>query len=173
METGLRNIKLFIYFFLFLFSFSLFSQTVFDQERENMAMDLTQIKILTEKNNWLKSDSLLQSVQSRWKEEVLPIILEDHMDEKRFDQYYQRIDRIDQQLNLIENQIKNRQKKDLDSLVNLTIWSISHHPRGFDVPEERYTLKDWIFGLSIGFGYLLFAILFGLHLRRTFYKEIK
>ncbi len=67
--------------------------------------------------------------------------------------------------------ITQKKTDQIESLVNQIIWGISHHPRGFDVPDPVYTVWDWVFGLGIGLGFCVFITCFGLYLRRSYYRR--
>jgi predicted metal-binding transcription factor (methanogenesis marker protein 9) len=91
----------------------------------------------------------------------------------KFKEYVDRIDQVEAGLAELRRLLKDNKSEEVPAHVNAIIWSISHHPRGFDVPPPVYKWWDWVFGLGIGLGWCVFAIFFGLYLRRSYYRRYK
>jgi len=150
---------------------TVFAQEKFIDVREDMAKNLTQVKKLAGESKWEEAKAALLTAKDIWNNEVKTLILEDQNKEKRFSEYFNRMNKIETNLENVSVPLKGEDVVEIEKSVNAAIWSISHHPAGFNVPSREYTVGDWIFGLSIGFGTIILAIFFGLYLRRSFYKR--
>lgn len=156
----------------------LFTQNAIAQEkiidvRQNMANELTSVKTTVSGNDWAEALSSFNSAKDIWDNEVKPLLIEDEKTEKRFLEYFGRIDEVEEGLSGLAQSLAAKKNEEVETKVNAIIWSISHHPRGFDVPEPVYKWWDWVFGLGIGLGWCGFAIFFGLYLRRSYYRRYK
>jgi hypothetical protein len=113
----------------------------------------------------------LAEAKKIWEAEVRPMISDGVKTNGQFQEYYDRIQEVEQNLDLLAAGLEAGETGRIETLVNAAIWAISHHPRGFDVPPPHYTIWDWVFGLSIGLGFCVFAVVFGLYLRRSYYRR--
>jgi len=147
------------------------AQEKFIDVREDMAKNLTQVKKLADEAKWEDAKTTLLTAKDIWANEVKTLILEDQNKGKRFSEYFDRLAVIETNLEDISSYLTAKDAAKTEETVNATIWSISHQPAGFKTPPQEYTAGDWIFGLSIGFGTIILAIVFGLYLRRSFYKR--
>lgn len=147
------------------------AQEKFIDVRQKMADKLTEVKVQTQAGNWEKAEVILAEASATWNTEVKPLILEGVKKDSQFQEYYNRISEVENELNKISQGIQSQDFEKVITSVNATIWAISHHPRGFDVPPPRYTVWDWVFALTIGLGFCIFAIWFGLYLRRSYYRR--
>ncbi len=142
--------------------------------RQNMANELTSVKTAVSGNDWAEALSSFNKAKDIWQNEVKPLLVEDEKAEKpRFLEYFGRIDEVEEGLSGLAQSLQSSKETEIETKVNAIIWSISHHPRGFDVPEPVYKWWDWVFGLGIGLGWCVFAIFFGLYLRRSYYRRYK
>lgn len=141
--------------------------------RQNMADALTAVKTAVSQNDWAEALSSFNSAKSIWEDDVKPLLVEDEKTEKRFLEYFGRIGEVEDGLNSLGQILAAQSTQEVEPKVNAIIWSISHHPRGFDVPPPVYQWWDWVFGLGIGLGWCVFAIFFGLYLRRSYYRRYK
>lgn len=141
--------------------------------RQNMADALTAVKTAVSQNDWAEALSSFNRARDIWNDEVKPLLVEDEKTEKRFLEYFGRIGEVEDGLNSLGQILTAQSTQEVEPKVNAIIWSISHHPRGFDVPPPVYQWWDWVFGLGIGLGWCVFAIFFGLYLRRSYYRRYK
>ncbi|MHC4104074.1 MAG: hypothetical protein ACYSR9_03980 [Planctomycetota bacterium] len=154
----------------------LLAQTLLAQEkiidvRQEMADNLTEVKEAAARDDWAGAQNSFNKAKQTWQNEVKPLLVEDQAGKKRFSEYFGRMDEVEAGLNDLTQLLQTKKQPEIESKVNAIIWSISHHPRGFDVPEPRYSTWDWVFGLGIGLGFCLFAVVFGLYLRRSYYRR--
>jgi hypothetical protein len=159
-----------------LLSFLLLVQFAFGQEkfidvRQNMANRLTEVKTAVKNNDWAAARENFEKAKSIWGQDVKPIITEGVKTDSQFQEYFNRIAEVEDNLEAVSRAIDAQAAGDIEAKVNAAIWGISHHPRGFDLPKPRYSVWDWIFGLGIGVGFCLFATLFGLYLRKSYYRR--
>jgi len=162
--------SLFLSIFL-LFSSVLYSQERFIDVRQKMADALTQVKNDALLANWSKVETSLAEVENIWLTEVKPMITEEVKKDSQYQEYLNRLEEVEMNLNRLKETLKSRDQDKMETLVNATIWAISHHPRGFKVPPPRYSIWDWVFALTIGLGFCFLAIWFGLYLRRSYYRR--
>ncbi|UCF43409.1 MAG: hypothetical protein JSV99_00305 [Planctomycetota bacterium] len=141
--------------------------------RQNMADALTSVKTAVSQNDWAEALSSFNSAKDIWADDVKPLLVEDEKTEKRFLEYFGRIGEVEDGLSSVGQLLAAKNTGEIEPKVNAIIWSISHHPRGFDVPAPVYKWWDWVFGLGIGLGWCAFAIFFGLYLRRSYYRRYK
>jgi hypothetical protein len=141
--------------------------------RQSMADSLTSVKTAVSQNDWAEALNSFNSAKDTWDNEVKPLLIDDEKTEKRFLEYFGRIDEVEEGLSSLAQSLAAKKNEEVETKVNAIIWSISHHPRGFDVPEAVYKWWDWVFGLGIGLGWCVFAIFFGLYLRRSYYRRYK
>jgi hypothetical protein len=92
---------------------------------------------------------------------------------EQFREYFKRMAEIEENLNSLAQILEGKNTEGIESKANAVIWGISHHPRGFDLPKPRYSAWDWVFALGIGLGFCIFATVFGLHLRKSYYRRYK
>ncbi|HOI44062.1 MAG TPA: hypothetical protein PLX50_00465 [Candidatus Aminicenantes bacterium] len=149
------------------------AQEKFIDVRQAMADDLTAVKAAAARSEWDAAAGSFEKGRSLWLNEVKPMIVSGAKGDPQFSEYFDRIGDVEADLDRVVLSLKNRDAGGAESAVNAVIWGISHHPRGFDVPAARYTVWDWVFGLGIGVGFCVFAVLFGLHLRRSYYRRYK
>lgn len=147
------------------------AQEKFIDVRQEMADSLTEVKDAVSENNWASALESFNKAKDIWQNEVKPLIVEDNKTEKRFDEYFGRMNEVQEDLNKLGQLVQNKQSTEIESKVNAIIWGISHHPRGFDVPDRVYNVWDWVFGLGIGLGFCVFAVVAGLYLRRSYYRR--
>jgi len=169
----IKRIILFLVLFLaiiLLFN-SLQAQEKFIDVRQRMANELSKVKVQAEARNWEKARAILAEALSTWSIEVRPLIVEGLKKDSQFQEYYNRLPEVEGSLKKISESVQSGNTESVVNLVNATIWAISHHPRGFDVLPPRYTVWDWVFALSIGLGFCIFAIWFGWYLRRSYYRR--
>jgi len=145
------------------------AQERFIDVRQAMADALTAAKSSAVKGDWTAAGTALESARTIWTREVRPLILEGVKTDDGFKEYAGRIGEVESDVEAVAAAIASRDAAEAEARANAAIWGISHHPRGFDVPAPRYSTWDWVFGLSIGIGFCVFAIWFGLYLRRSYY----
>jgi hypothetical protein len=160
------------------FGFLIFAQNISAQERfidvrQMMADELTSVKTSVANQNWMGAKESLQEAKTIWLNEVKPLVVEGVKTNEQFQEYFNRIGEVEKGLDGLDLLLAGHKVQEIDSKVNAIIWAISHQPRGFDVPQARYSTWDWIFGLSIGIGFCIFAFYFGLYLRRSYYHRYK
>ena len=146
-------------------------QEKFIDVRQNMADNLSGIKTAVKEADWDGALEKFRTARQIWEADVKPIITEGVKSDTQFQEYFDRIGEVEAGLNSTGQLLENRSAADIEAKINAIIWGISHHPRGFNVPNPRYTIWDWIFGLGIGLGFILFATVFGLRLRRSYYRR--
>ncbi len=166
-----RNICLLVLASVLMFTGRALAQEKFIDVREDMAASLTKVKESAAEGNWSVARENLNKAKDIWKDEVKGLILEDQGKGKRFQEYFDRINEIKTGLETVRQSLRRKKADAVKTAVNAVIWSISHQPRGFDVDPPRYTAWDWVFALTIGFGFIIFTIFFGLYLRRSFYRR--
>jgi len=162
--------------YLLAFSFLLLSQAALSQEkftdvRQRMADDLTAVKVSLQANDRAAALEHFADAKKVWEAEVRPMITEGVKTNNQFQEYFERMAEVDGHFVSLAQELESAGSKQVESRVNAMIWAISHHPRGFKVPPPRYTVWDWVFGLGIGIGFCVFAVVFGLYLRRSFYRR--
>ena len=139
--------------------------------RQEMADNLTSVKTAVKDNDWVAAQDSFDKAKDTWQNEVKPLLVEDQKEEKpRFQEYFGRIGEVEENLDKLAQLVAGRDAE-IESQVNAIIWGISHHPKGFDVGPPKYSAWDWVFGLGIGLGWCVFAIFFGLYLRRSYYRR--
>ena len=158
---------------LFVFARTIVAQEKFIDVRQAMADSLTSVKTAVKNNDWDGAFSHFQKAKSIWEQEVKPMITGGVKTDTQYEEYFKRIAEIQGNLNGLAQLLEARKSEDIEPKANAIIWGISHHPRGFAVPKPRYTAWDWVFGLGIGIGFCLLATVFGLHLRRSYYRRYK
>jgi len=162
--------------FLLILSFLFFAHAVLSQERFNdvrqqMADHLTAVKTWLRANDREGAKKRFDEAQKVWETDVKRMITEGVKTNDQFQEYFDRMTEVDEHFAALAQELESGEAPKVESRVNAIIWAISHHPRGFKVPPPRYTMWDWVFGLSIGIGFCVFAIVFGLHLRRSYYRR--
>ena len=168
MRKIMSLLKVFIILF---FVQNIIAQERFIDVRQDMADNLSSIKIAVEKSDWEEARKSFQKALNIWQQEIKPMIVEGVKTDEQFQEYFDRLDEIDRDFQNLSQLLGNTEDSKIEAQVNALIWGISHHPRGFDVPNPRYSIWDWIFGLGIGIGFCLFAIFFGMYLRRSYYRR--
>ncbi|GEM_PF-1199315 len=146
-------------------------QEKFNDVRQSMADRLTEVKTAVRTADRTAARVNLDKARQIWETEVWPMIAEGVQTNDQFAEYFDRRQEIETNLNVLASELDAGASDRIESLVNATIWSISHHPRGFGVPRPRYTVWDWVFALTIGIGFCVFAVVFGLYLRRSYYRR--
>jgi len=117
--------------------------------RQEMADNLTSVKTAAKNNDWAAAQDSFDKAKDTWRSEVKPLLIEDEKTEKRFLEYFGRINEVEDGLNKLAQLVESRDAE-IESQVNAIIWGISHHPKGFDVGPPKYSVWDWVFGLGIG-----------------------
>jgi hypothetical protein len=148
-----------------------FSQERFNDVRQGMADFLTAVKTGAKTADFDSAEENLSAAGKAWTEDVKPLILEGVRTSDQFQEYFDRIPEVEAGLAELARGIERRDPLEVERRVNSVIWAISHHPRGFDIPQPRYTAWDWVFGLSIGIGFCILAVVSGLYLRRSYYRR--
>ena len=166
---------IFLFIALGVLSFALNSraQEKFIDVRQEMANRLTAVKSAAAKTDWASALENLARAKDIWLGEVKPMINEGLKTDEKFSEYFKRMPEIEANLNSLAQILEDKNTEGIESKVNAVIWGISHHPRGFDVPNPRYSIWDWVFALGIGVGFCIFATFFGLYLRRSYYRRYK
>lgn len=147
------------------------SQEKFNDVRQRLADFLTAVKTAARASDQEAARKSFEEAQKTWTAEVKPMIVEGLRSNDQFQEYFDRMADVDTNLAMLAQEMDLPDLQKIEARVNSIIWGISHHPRGFSVPAPRYTAWDWVFGLGIGIGFCLFAILFGLYLRRSYYRR--
>ena len=168
-----KIISLLKVFIILFFVQNIIAQERFIDVRQDMADNLSSIKIAVEKSDWEEARKSFQKALNIWQQEVKPMIVEGVKTDEQFQEYFDRLDEIDRDFQNLSQLLGNTEDSEIEAQVNALIWGISHHPRGFDVPNPRYSIWDWIFGLGIGIGFCLFAVFFGMYLQRSYYRRYK
>jgi hypothetical protein len=148
-----------------------FCQERFNDVRQGMADLLTAVKTASSVADLDSAGRNLAAAGRAWTEDVKPLILEGVRTSDQFQEYFDRIPVVETGLAELAREIERGDLQEVDLRVNAIIWAISHHPRGFDIPQPRYTAWDWIFGLTIGIGFCILAVVSGLYLRRSYYRR--
>jgi len=148
-----------------------FGQEKFNDVRQQMADRLTAVKTAVRDADRAAAQINLAEAKKTWEAEVKPMIVDGVKTNAQFLEYSNRIQDIETNLTALAAELEAGEAGRIEALVNAVIWAISHHPRGFDVPPPRYTAWDWVFGLGIGIGFCVFAVVFGLYLRRSYYRR--
>jgi hypothetical protein len=150
------------------------AQEKFIDVRQEMANRLTTVKTAAvAKTDWASALENFSKAKEIWESEVKPMINEGVKKDEQFREYFRRMPEIEANLNSLAQILEDKNTEGIESKVNAVIWGISHHPRGFDVPNPRYSIWDWVFALGIGVGFCIFATFFGLYLRRSYYRRYK
>ncbi|MBM3310868.1 MAG: hypothetical protein FJY80_05110 [Candidatus Aminicenantes bacterium] len=145
------------------------AQERFIDVRQAMADALTSVKAAAGKGDWAAAAAAVESARTIWDRDVKPLILEGVKTDASFEEYAGRAGEVEAAVAAAGAAVAAGNAAEAELKVNAAIWGISHHPRGFDLPAPRYSAWDWVFGLSIGLGFCLFATWFGLYLRRSYY----
>lgn len=148
-------------------------QEKFIDVRQEMANKLTAVKTAAVKNDWASALESFAGAKEIWRSEVKPMITEGVKTNEQFQEYFKRLAEIEENLNSLAQILEGKNTEGVETKANAVIWSISHHPRGFDLPKPRYSVWDWVFALGIGLGFCIFAIVFGLYLRKSYYRRYK
>jgi hypothetical protein len=156
---------------LLIVSLPVICQEKFNDVRQNMADLLTAVKQASAAGDLESAGRDLAAAGKAWAEDVKPLILEGVRTNDQYQEYFDRIPEVEAGLADIGLDIGRADRQAVESRVNAVIWAISHHPRGFDIPQPRYTAWDWVFGLSIGIGFFILAVVSGLYLRRSYYRR--
>jgi hypothetical protein len=146
-------------------------QEKFNDVRQGMADFLTAVKTDSNTADFDSAGRNLAAALRVWTEDVKPLILEGVRTNDQFREYFDRIPEVETGLDVLARDIARGDREAVESRANAIIWAISHHPRGFDIPQPRYTAWDWVFGLSIGLGFCILAVVSGLYLRRSYYRR--
>jgi hypothetical protein len=146
-------------------------QERFNDVRQGMADLLTAVKTASSSADYDAARTDLAGALRVWTEDVKPFILEGVRTNDQFQEYFDRIPEVEAGLAEIAREIERGDRQAVESRANAIIWAISHHPRGFDIPQPRYTAWDWVFGLTIGIGFCILAVVSGLYLRRSYYRR--
>ena len=173
----------------------LFAQTVFAkmdelafiETRQKLADNLTAVKDSAKNNNWTNAQESLELAKKIWETDVLPMITDGRKEEVekagqagvenpqeaegKFKEYFDRIGEVEANLIKLPQLLTSRNAGEIETTINTIIWAISHQPRGFKVPHRTYSAWDWTFGLGIGIGFCIFAVVSGLYLRRSYYRR--
>ena len=158
--------------FLFLFVVpALLGQERFIDVRQNMADNLSAVKAAVKEADWEGALEKFRTARQVWETDVKPIITEGVKSDTQFQEYFDRIGEVEAGLSSTGQLLETRNAADVEAKINAIIWGISHQPRGFKVPNPRYSAWDWVFGLGIGLGFIFFATFFGLRLRRSYYRR--
>ncbi len=152
-------------------SLSALCQEKFNDVRQGMADRLTAVKTASNAGDLDSAGRDFSAAQRAWVEDVKPMIVDGVRTNDQFREYFDRIPEVEAGLAALAREIGRGERREVESLVNALIWAISHHPRGFDIPQPRYTTWDWVFGLSIGIGFCILAVFSGLTLRRSYYRR--
>ena len=186
--------KKFIYLFaaagLLLFTRTLVAQheeLAFIEIRQELADNLTAVKKAVKDDDWANAQQSFDRAKDEWEDKVKPMIIEGREAEVetsrnegienpedafgKLKEYSDRMGEVETNLGKLALLLKNKEADEVETTVNAIIWAISHQPRGFDVPKRTYSVWDWVFGLGIGGGFCIFAIVAGLHLRRSYYRR--
>jgi len=158
---------------LFIFAGLTVAQERFNDVRQKVADSLTALKTSVSSGDFENAQKHLDQAVSIWESEVKPMIREGVKSNEQFREYFERMDEVDRRLANLSQMLKTQETRELESEVNAVIWGISHHPRGFNVPQPRYSTWDWVFGLGIGIGFCGLAVVFGLYLRKSYYRRYK
>lgn len=186
--------KKFIYLFAAA-SLLLFNQTLVAQHeelefieiRQEFADNLTAVKNAVKDDDWANAQQSFDQAKDEWENKVKPTILEGREAEidtarnegvenpedapGKLKEYSDRIGEVEGNLNKLALLLKSQKNEEIETTINAIIWAISHQPRGFDLPHRKYSVWDWVFGLGIGGGFCIFAIVAGLYLRRSYYRR--
>jgi len=149
------------------------AQEKFNDVRQQMADSLTAVKTSLRADERAAAMEHFGNAKKIWETEARPMITEGMKTNNQFQEYFDRIAEVDGHFISLAQELESGGFEQIESRVNAVIWAISHHPRGFKVPNPRYTAWDWVFGLGIGIGFCVFAVVFGLHLRRSYYRRYK
>lgn len=141
----------------------------FIETRQAMADNLTAVKETVNEQDWAKAKESFDKANEIWQNEVKPIL--DGPNTDRYKEYTDRKGEVEANLNDLGQLLVDKADGRIEEKVNATIWALSHQPRGFDVGEPVYNAWDWVFALSIGIGFCIFIICFGLYLRRSYYRR--
>ncbi|UCE99428.1 MAG: hypothetical protein JSV82_09765 [Planctomycetota bacterium] len=176
-------------------SLLLFVQTVVAQQdelkfiefRQEFADNLTSVKNAVRENDWVTAQQSFDQAKDEWENQVKPMIVEGRQEEiekarqegienpedapGKLKEYSDRIGEVEENFSKLAQLLKNKEVQGLELTINAIIWGISHQPRGFDIPHRTYSVWDWVFGLGIGGGFCIFAIVAGLYLRRSYYRR--
>ncbi|MHC4157636.1 MAG: hypothetical protein ACYSSO_01015 [Planctomycetota bacterium] len=159
----------------------------FIEARQEFADNLTSVKNILKDNDWTNAQQSFDKAKDEWENKVKPMIVEGREAEidtarnegvenpedapGKLKEYSDRISEVETNLSKLALLLKSKEAGEIETTVNAIIWAISHQPRGFDVPKRTYSVWDWVFGLGIGGGFCIFAIVAGLYLRRSYYRR--
>lgn len=167
--------------------FAQVEELAFIEIRQKLADNLTSVKNAVKNNNWTSAQESLKLAKEIWESKVLPMVLDGRKEEiekaraagvenpenieGKFKEYSDRVGEVQANLEKLAQLLISQKGDEIETTVNATIWAISHQPRGFNIPHRTYSVWDWTFGLGIGLGFCLFAVVSGLYLRRSYYRR--
>ena len=162
-------------------------ELLFIDVRQELADNLTAVKNAVKDDNWANAQQSFDQAKEEWENKVKPMIVEGRNEEiekareegienpqdapGRLKEYSDRIGEVEGNLNKLAQLLISQEDEEIETTINAIIWAISHQPRGFDLPHRRYSVWDWVFGLGIGGGFCIFAVVAGLYLRRSYYRR--
>jgi len=162
-------------------------ELAFIETRQKLADNLTAVKDSAKNNNWTNAQESLELAKKIWETDVLPMVMDGRKEEiekagqagvenpqdaeGKFKEYSDRIGEVEANLTKLPQLLTSQNAGEIETTINAIIWAISHQPRGFKVPHRTYSVWDWTFGLGIGLGFCLFAVVSGLYLRRSYYRR--
>lgn len=146
-------------------------QEKFNDVRQRMADRLTAAKSASRSGDRAEAGKNFREALDVWHSDVKPMITEGVKSNSLYQEYFDRMAEVEENLASLGRELDSGEAQIVETRVNAIIWGISHHPRGFKVPPPRYTIWDWVFGLGIGIGFCVFAVIFGLYLRRSYYRR--
>lgn len=168
-------------------AFAQVDELAFIEERQAFADNLTAVKTAVRAGDWPLAQQNFDEARKGWESDVKPMIVEGRgaeiekarqagvenpeAEEGKLKEYSDRAGAIEENLNKIALLLQSKKSEEIEPTINATIWAISHQPRGFDIPHRTYSVWDWVFGLGIGLGFCVFAIITGLYLRRSYYRR--
>jgi len=162
-------------------------ELLFIEVRQELADILTSIKNAVKDNDWDNAQKSFDQAKDKWENKVKPLIVEGRTEEiekarnegmenpqdapGKLKEYSDRIGEVEGNLNKLAQLLISQEDDEIETTINAIIWAISHQPRGFDIPHRKYSVWDWVFGLGIGGGFCIFAVVAGLYLRRSYYRR--
>ena len=167
--------------------FAQMDELAFIETRQKLADNLTAVKDSAKNNNWTNAQESLELAKKIWETDVLPMVMDGRKEEiekagqagvenpqdveGKFKEYFGRIGEVEANLTKLPQLLTSQNVDEIETTINAIIWAISHQPRGFNVPPRTYSVWDWTFGLGIGIGFCIFAVVSGLYLRRSYYRR--